>query len=124
MSHRRKPPANLAAVKKSRSCLNGAITKAADNLKAIKYDDPAEVKLINTKDLDRILISVEKTETGFIQSIDEAQDFAPEGDEEEGFQLEEQTDIIVANRPDSGGTVPTTFLLSRSCPDKTSQNLH
>ena len=31
---------------------------------------------------------------------------------------------IVANRPDSGGTVPTIFLLSRSCPDKTSQNLH
>ena len=89
MGTRRRPPADMAAVKRSRSCFAGAITRATDKIKAIKSDDPAEVRLINTKDLDRLFISIEKTEAGFLQTLEDAQDFAPEGDGEEAFQIEE-----------------------------------
>ena len=91
MSSRRRPPADLAAVKKSRSSFTGAITRAFDKLKAIRSDDSASVNRINTKDIDRILVSIERTETGFLQTLEDAQDFTPEGEAEEPFQQEEET---------------------------------
>ena len=90
MSSRRTPPADMAAVKRSRSSLVGAVTKINDKVKAMKSDEAAEVRLINPKDLARYLTSLEKTEAGFSQSLDDAQDFAPEGEAEDAFQDEEQ----------------------------------
>ncbi len=80
----------MAAVKRSRSSLVGAVTKINDKVKAMKSDEAAEVRLINPKDLARYLTSLEKTEAGFSQSLDDAQDFAPEGEAEDAFQDEEQ----------------------------------
>ena len=65
MSSRRRPPADMAAVKRLRSSLVGAVTKINDKVKAMKSDEAAEVRLINPKDLARYLTSLEKTEAGF-----------------------------------------------------------
>ena len=80
----------MASVKKSRACLTGAITRSLDKLKAIKSDEPAEILLINSKDVDRILSSLTKTETNFLLTMEDAQNFVPEDDAEEDFQLEEE----------------------------------
>ena len=91
MSSRRRPPADLAAVKKSRASFTGAVTKALDRLKAIPSIQQEDVLAINTKEITRIISSVERTEAGFLQTLEDAQAFAPEGeDEEPAFQLEEE----------------------------------
>ena len=89
MSSRRRIPPDLASVKKSRSCFTGAVTKALDKLKAIKAAEPADILVINTRDVDRILSSLERTETGFLLTLEDAQNFVPEGDGEDAFLLEE-----------------------------------
>ena len=89
MTSRRRPPADLAAVKRSRAGCTGAITKALDRFKAIPSATAEDALLINTKEINRILISIEKTETSFLQSLEDAQTFIPE-DGEEAFQLEEE----------------------------------
>ena len=91
MSSRRRPPADLASVKKSRASFTGAVTKALDKLKAIKFAEPADILLINTKEVDRILSSLERTEAGFLVMLEDAQNFIPEGEAEEAFLLEEDT---------------------------------
>ena len=53
---------DMAGVKKSRSCFLGKVTIAADKVKAVKSDDPAEIRLIVPRDLEKILSSLEKTE--------------------------------------------------------------
>ena len=90
MSLRRRPPTCIADVKKSRGGFTGAVTKALDKLQAMKSDEPEEVQAINTKDVDRLLTSLMKTETGFLQTMEDALRFAPENDEEEeDFTTEE-----------------------------------
>ena len=90
MTTRRKKPTDLASARKSRAGYTGAVTKALDRLTAMKSDQPEEIQAINTKEVDRILTSLSKTETGFLQSLEEAQGFCPEGDEEEeAFTSEE-----------------------------------
>ena len=89
MASRRRPPADLAAVKRSRAGCTGAITKALDRFKSIPATTSEEVVLINSKEIDRILTSINKTETGFMQSLEDAQAFVPE-ESEEAFQLEEK----------------------------------
>ena len=90
MSSRRRPPADLAAVKKSRASYTGAITRALDKIRAIPATLAEEVLAIKSKDLDRILSSLERTEAGFLTTLEDAQGFAPEGEEEEpAFQMEE-----------------------------------
>ena len=89
MSSRRRPPADLAAVKRSRAGCTGAITKALDRFKAIPSTSSEEVILINSKEIDRILTSIIKTETAFLLSLEDAQTFVPE-DSEEAFQQEEE----------------------------------
>ena len=83
----------MASVKKSRACLTGVVTRTLDKLKAIKSDEPAEIRLINSKDIDRVLSSLTKRETNFLQSMEDAQNFVPEDDGEEDFLLEEQLAI-------------------------------
>ena len=89
MSSRRRPPPDLASVKKSRSSYTGAVTKALDKLRAVDSTEPGEITLINTRDIDRILSSLGRTETGFLQTLEDAQGFIPV-DGEEAFQLEEE----------------------------------
>ena len=90
MSNRRRiPPADLASVKKSRSGYTGAVTKALDRLNAMKADEPEEIQGINTKEVDRLLTSLGKTEAGFLTNLEEAQAFLPDGDDEEAFTAEE-----------------------------------
>ena len=86
---RRKTPPDMAAVRKSRSGYTGALTRAVDKLKLIKCDDVSAIAVINTKDIDRHLNSVERTERNFLLTLEEAQEFAPDGEEEETFQEEE-----------------------------------
>ena len=90
MSRRKTPPADLAAVRKSRAGFTGAVTKAMDKLTSIKSDEPEEIQVINTKEVDRLLSSLERTETGFLQTLEEAQSFIPDGDgEEDAFYTDE-----------------------------------
>ena len=82
---------DLAAVKRSRAGCTGAITKALDKLKAIPSATAEEALLINTKEVDRLLTTVQKTELSFLQAMEDAQTFAPEDEAEEtAFQLEEE----------------------------------
>ena len=91
MSSRRRPPVDLAAVKKSRASYCGAITRALDKLKAIPAAQTEDVLLIKSKDLDRTLASIEKTEAGFLTTLEDAQGFAPTEEEDEpAFQAEEE----------------------------------
>ena len=89
-SRRRVAHPDLPSVKKSRASFTGAVTKAMDKLSSVPRDSPEQVRGINTKDVDRILLSLERTEKGFLQTLEEAQDFCPEDEEEEQvFQHEE-----------------------------------
>ena len=91
MTSRRRAPPDLATVKKSRASFTGAITKASDKLKVIKSTELTEIILINTKDIDRILTSIERTESGFLQTLEDALEFTPEAEGAEAFQQEEET---------------------------------
>ena len=90
MALRRRNPKDLNDVKKSRGGYTGAVTKAVDKLQRIPFGEPEEVQAISTKDLDRILASLVKTETGFLQTMEEALAFIPtDEEEEETFSSEE-----------------------------------
>ena len=83
-------PTDLASAKKSRAGFTGAVTKILDRLTAMKSDEPEEVQSISTKEVDRLLISLSKTEEGFIQNLEDAQGFIPDGEgEEDAFNIEE-----------------------------------
>ena len=90
MSLRRKTPTDMAGVKKSRSCSMRKVTAAAAKIKAVKHDDPEEIRQIAPKEMERILASLDKTEAGFEKSFKEALDFAPTGEEEDTFYEEEE----------------------------------
>ena len=81
----------MAAIKKSRAAFTGAVTKALDRFKSMPFGQPEEIILIKAKDIERYLSSLTKTETGFNQTMEDAQQFAPEDEEEKAeFQLEEE----------------------------------
>ena len=48
------------------------------------------IAVLNTKDIDRILVSIVRTEAGFLQTLEDALEFVPEGEAEEPFQQEEE----------------------------------
>ena len=60
-----------------------------DKLKLYSFDDTASIKGLDVDDIERLLFSIERTEKNFLLTGDEAQEFAPEGDEEDAFQAEE-----------------------------------
>ena len=92
MSSRRRAPPDMAAVKKSRASYTGAVTKAIDKLTGIPKNSQEEVRGIKTKDIDRLLLSLERTEKGFNQSIEDALEFIPtDEDDELVFQETEET---------------------------------
>ena len=90
MASRRKTPADYNAVKKSRAALTGAVTKAWDKFSGMEFAQPEEVLLIKPKEVERFLSSITRAEAGFTKSLEEAQQFAPEDEEEDAaFQREE-----------------------------------
>ena len=91
MSLRRKVPTDMAGVKKSRSSLMGKVTAASVKIKGINHDDPSEIIRIYSTEIKRILSSLEKTEAGFEQSLEEALEFIPSGEEEDTFYEKEET---------------------------------
>ena len=87
---RRRPPADMDAVKSSRRSFGGYITRYHDRLKLFPFDDTAAVKALDTDEIERHLQCIEKTERKLFATAEEAQEFAPEGeDEEQTFQDEE-----------------------------------
>ena len=89
MSSRRRVPTDIAAVRRSRAGCVGAITKAFDKFKGFPAESSEEVAAINSKEIDRTLSSIIKTESAFLQTLEDAQNFVPE-DSEEAFQEEEE----------------------------------
>ena len=89
MSLLQKPPVDMAEIKKSRSCFMEKLTTAAAKVNSVKSDDPADIRLIDPRELEKILSSLEKTEAGFEQSFEEALEFVPEGDGEDAFYEDE-----------------------------------
>ena len=79
----------MAAVKKSRGCYTGAVTKASDKLKLIESGETAAIAAISATNISRHLSSLERTEKNFLLTLDEAQEFAPGGEEEDDFQTDE-----------------------------------
>ena len=90
MSLRRKIPVDMTGVKKSRSASLGKVTIATAKIRAVKYDDPAEVAMINPKDIERIIAGLDKTVAGFDLTFDEAVEFAPTGEDMDAFYEEEE----------------------------------
>ena len=86
MSSRRRPPVNLAAARRSRSSFTGAVTRVKDKLMVIKGTAIVDY---NTKSIDRILTSITNTETGFFQTIEEAQAFVQEEENPDDIQTKE-----------------------------------
>ena len=89
MPGRRGAPTDMAAVKKSRAGFTGAVTKVLDRLSHIKSDEPEEISAINPRELERLMTSLKKTEAGFLQNLEDAQAFLPDGEGEEAFTTDE-----------------------------------
>ena len=80
----------MAAVRRSRGCYTGAVTKAFDKLTLLNSTDVAAITTFNAPDLSRQLTSLERTASNFLITMEEAQLFAPEdATEEEAFQTDE-----------------------------------
>ena len=87
---RRKIPTCMADVKKSRGALTGAVKKALGKIEHIKHDEVAAVAVINATEVERLIKSVTRTEQNFQTNLDEAQEYSPEGEEDDTFQQEEE----------------------------------
>ena len=83
---RRRTPTDLPTLRRSRSSFSGAITKAKDKLFAMQ---DSSISSYSVKVIERLLASVTNTETGFLQTIDEAQAFMTDESTVETIQQEE-----------------------------------
>ena len=88
---RRKVPTCMADVRKSRACYTGAITKATAQADNMPHSCVEEIADVNLKEVDKLLNSLKRTETNFTATLDEAQEFSPEGEADDAFQEEEET---------------------------------
>lgn len=86
MTSRRRPAPDLTTLKRSRNSFTGAITKAKDKLLAMKA---TPIIKYDTRGIERFITSVAHTETGFLQTIEEAQEFFTEEVNMEALQKEE-----------------------------------
>ena len=94
MASRRKTPTSYAAVKKSRSALTGAVTKAWDKFTAVDASQPEEVLVIKAKEVERYLSSISRTAEHFRQSMEDAQQFTPADEGEEAAFLKEEEEVL------------------------------
>ena len=79
----------MADVRKSRACCTGAVTKAMAQIDSMPHGCVEELADVKLKEVDKLLKSLKRTETNFTATLDEAQAFAPEGEEDDTFQEEE-----------------------------------
>ena len=86
MVSRRRPPPDLPTLRRSRSSFTGAVTKARDKLNDIKAND---ISTYNIRTIERLLSYVAITETGYLQTIEEAQTFITGEEHAEALQDEE-----------------------------------
>ena len=86
MSARRRTPADISTLRRSRSSFIGAITKARDKLKGYQ-DGPFED--YTARAVDRILSSVSNTEKGYLQTVEDAVEFIPTDESGDDIQQEE-----------------------------------
>ena len=84
---RRRAPVDLASARRSRSSFSGAITRAKDQLLAIR---PLPIVEYNKKTIDRLLLSITTTETRFFQNLEDTQAFIQEEESPDDHQLEEE----------------------------------
>ena len=90
MDGRRKKPVDMQGVKRSRSAHSGKVTQMWEKLKSLEYEQPEEIRRLNTIEVKGYLKTLAKPEAGFLTSLSEAQDFAPtDEDELDTFQTEE-----------------------------------
>ena len=94
MASRRKVPTSYAAIKKSRSALTGAVTKAWDKFSAMETSEPEEVLVIKAKEVERYLASISRTAEHFQQSMEDAQQFLPTDEDGEAIFLEEEEELL------------------------------
>ena len=84
---RRRAPVDLASARRSRSAFSGAITRAKDQLLAIKS---LQIEDYNPKTVDRLLLSIKTTETRFFQNLEDTQTLIEEDENPDDHQLEEE----------------------------------
>ena len=77
---------DLAAVKKSRACFTGAVTKLKDKLKTEQAREPSTYR---TNVIQKATASLSNTEAGFLQTMEDVQELLPE-EEAEALAEEEQ----------------------------------
>ena len=94
MAYRRKTPTDLTSLKRSRSSFTGAITKARDKLNEMKAVD---ISACNTRTLERLLSSVANTETGYLQTVEEAHEFINKEENADALQDEEDAALDTFN---------------------------
>ena len=89
MSNRTKKT-DLATVRRSRAGFAGNVTKALDKLNLMQSDEPEQIQALNTREVERLLGSITRSETGFLITLEDAQHFLPTDEgEEETFTTEE-----------------------------------
>ena len=86
----------MEGVKSSRKAHHGVLTRARNKLDVIPFEHPDEVKQIKLTDVKAILKTLNTTEAGFSASMEEAQDFAPEDDDELATFQEEELEVADA----------------------------
>ena len=86
MASKRRLPVDYNAIKKSRAGYTGALTKVKDKLRGEESNHPLSY---NVKVIQRATSSITNTETGFLQTMDDAQEILTE-EEIEDFAGDEQ----------------------------------
>ena len=84
-----------------------------DKLRNIPCSESEEVASIDLSEVELTLTKLIKTETGFTQTLDDAQNFLPEEDEQEAFFTEEE--IAEDNFITALAKVRTLGSLSKQC---------
>ena len=81
----------MTDIRKSRASYNGAVTKAMAQTDSMPHSCVEEVADVKLKEVDKLLKSLLRTENNFTATLDEAQEFSPEGEADDAFQEEEES---------------------------------
>ena len=82
-------PRGLDTIRRSRVGFAGAVTKALGKLNLMPSEEPEEIPVLNSREVERLMNSITKSETGFLLTLEEAQQHLPTDDGEEAFTAEE-----------------------------------
>ena len=89
----------MADINRSRGALTGAVKKALGKIELIPHDEVAAVAAINAREIERLIDSVTRTETNFLTTLDEAQEYVPDGEGEDDFHNEEDVALEKFEQP-------------------------